>query len=475
MNDLSERRPDAWRARLLEAQLLAMSPGDTYRWYEAAAACSWKEPKYWGLDDALEQRLLDRNEALITLAVASFTPSVGTGKRVLQRVAADKASGRLVGDSPNVLALLAHPNLGNWTFDTPLVASPAWYHSVEPWFAGASPAERSALLANPSVQARWLSGLLNGEHGWALIAPEEQRTLVRVLVDTLKHRELPDKYDGWGHYEEHRLVDVCWRLAQRVPVDREWGHTLATICPQLPPDVIKRDVNEWLATAARWMTIEHPQVGGVDPYPYVRTEIGRLLLAEAEHGPEHEHLTARLLVSEDRALQLAACRYGTLSRTQVGSAFARDASEDTFNALASNLHVWRRLEEPSDLLAGLRDELCAALDADPARQLLEELGRPWQVWQYEEMLQKVHPQAFARAREEPEEPRPVPETDLAALALESRIEVLGKQVDEVAAAVKRQGYEIQSIVRAVVWALLVWALVYGFVQWLGHDSIRWMG
>ena len=446
MRDPFTRNADHWRSRVLEAELLALPPESVYRRYEQLSDESYSQATYEGLDPRVEERLLARNEPLITLALARFTCHQETARELVGRVVTDRAAGYLTEDSPVMLALLANERLAALGLGgVPFVVELAMlaneglkmsdssrgtlavkWDAIEPWLASASPSERRALFENPTLDAAWLEGCVEGNNGWKEIPAGEQRSLASVAAHALKRRQPVEvgRFNGFEQVQERALTRAFWTLAERVPVDKEWAITLSWMFEDLSSKSVG-DRTNWLQIAARWSALD----AGFG----VRFGIGRLLLEMYPSGAR-EQWTARLLASEDEALRAAACAFGSLSIEQMEAAIQRDCSSETFDALGHNPGAWAAEMKPRETLDSLRERVLEGASSDPARlERYEDLDLPRSVWDIEETMRERHPLLFVDEVDEDEfdetKVRPVkPATNREAVALHSHARNLSQQL-----------------------------------------------
>jgi hypothetical protein len=232
-----------------EARLNAASPEEVYRELKRTAPKSLIERL--GRDKALEVGLVERNDPLINLGLASY----GTNEEVFMALykhglekPADAADERYklglrIGCLSNRSLSAAH-----WVRDFPRsLIGPEEIHRV---LAAGEDAEAEALICNPSVSDKLLEELYKRTDAFATLPEERWLKLIYLSGKNERLVTNEDNYDGpdMGH---RRFNDAIFQLLETAPVHNHWLHALYNLLDHLDfqhvahPETIEAVLSRW--------------------------------------------------------------------------------------------------------------------------------------------------------------------------------------------------------------------------------------
>lgn len=391
-----------YKTIITEAELLASPPTVVVDWLKERSA------KVDGLfghegDDALEAALLDRDDPLITLALARFGLSEGVLQSLFART--DAPTIRLA-----VLSNTAYPR-STWRFPSGLVGT----RDDWDWAAALTDDELVALFENEELPDEFVRGFLEREGCWEIFDDRKRQLAIIAMSKKLSERgEYDGHWDGYSDYSHSKVFDVAWRLASDVPVTLQWAHALNHLYHRLRP--YSFSIKNPLELAKRWYPAaddteqleqerKSNERGYFGPYQKVRSALGRL----AADGANDSSIRSDLLNSDDVALRCAAYRTLSMKPEEILAAYERDTAL-ALDDLLENTNIWRR-EETREALS----EVC------------------WQSSKDDKESSLMYPEIFSRKRNRLEVDKPAWFADASetASAVEDPIRTLTERLNKV--------------------------------------------
>jgi hypothetical protein len=315
------------------AWLEAASPEAVYNWLDKRSHHPDKRMISEQEIDALEERLLKRNDPIIDLGLASFGLSLKVARALFQ---GDKENSDAVR-----LAILANATLSEKTFSgLPFgLFNDALFDKdvIAAWLRQAPLIQIEALVGNPEVSDEFLNDLLSQTGCWSSV-PEDAH--LAALLELARNPRLGKVYSGLGGYAEYdfgRIESGIWKLTATAPVTPPWAYRIGQLLEKVDEYKIENAAN----VARRWFpTPEFSSFEKVD------VEIGvlgdfqiiRFYLARTELHSTNGN--GGFLENTDIAFRCAAYSRLVLSDVDLRAAFARDGAY-VFEYASMNEEIWK--------------------------------------------------------------------------------------------------------------------------------------
>lgn len=326
----------SYKAVILEAELLASPPKAVADFLKQRAERLKGERFNDDVDERFEAALRERDDPLISLALAKHGQFGAVAKPLFE-------SGSISGAIR--LAVLSNATLSSELFSRFPVALFGSPEKAAEWLVGAPAEEVSALFENPGLDNGFLRDLLEGAKPFDAIGQEQLALFVATLARNERMRTpYDDKHmDGYAEYSHGAVFDAAWKLAGTAPATERWAMALSWLYDRLRTDAFS--IDKPLDLAPRWIPdpadtelvekdAEEVERGWLSHHQGVRKGLGRLALRK------DSKLFEALLASDDPALRSAAYADGSLSPEQIGAAYHRDG-ELAFNQAMHNQSLWR--------------------------------------------------------------------------------------------------------------------------------------
>jgi hypothetical protein len=226
---------------ILEYQLLNSEPEFIYEWYKNIPSEERKELSHKNEFKNLEIRLLEKNKPLITLALAKFCISEEVLPILFEKFSQN-------GDSAIKLACLSYSPIDDGDFLAPPTClfpdrGAETKDNIIKWLQKSNYDEIEVLFANDNIDKSFLYDFLKGTDYWNAV----NDSLKRAAVSSLKANSHMCSFDYEYAFDDD-LLDLAWRLAEKVEVNREWAFVLRDLYYSMKyvPYGIKQDiVDRW--------------------------------------------------------------------------------------------------------------------------------------------------------------------------------------------------------------------------------------
>ncbi len=260
-------------------------------------ACQTKdEAREDAVDAEAEKALSDRTDPLITLSLARFGRHIEIVSEIFQSA---------VAASPIRMACLSNTCVAQGFFGRFPEELFNWeIEAVAEWISTASTEEMSALFENPTLDDNFLRDLLERRNGWEVITPDRLCLIVSILIHNPRMRTPRDNsfLDGWAEFSYTSVFNAAWKLAESVPVNKDWANVLGWLYEKLETEAFS--IKEPLKIAARWHSdptdaeaherqAKDHKIGFLGDMERVRKGLAMLALRNSGE------LLAKLLVSDD--------------------------------------------------------------------------------------------------------------------------------------------------------------------------------
>jgi hypothetical protein len=251
-----------------------------------------------------------------------------------------------------------------------------------------------------------------------------------------------DYMDGWDEYSYNAVFDAAWTLAETVPVNDGWAHSLGWLYQSLQTE--GSSINEPLKLAERWrfdpadkganerQARDHNS-GLSGDMMRVRQGLARLALSKSGE------LLADLIGSDDLALRAAAYAAGNLNANQLRAGFEKDG-EIVFDEAIRNLSLWRN----QGTRQALHDIAWDVVNNDERSDLLPANRYNWM----EKDVRTKHPTWFA---DEEVGQSDDDEVDVQSHATKADISALADQIDRQAQGLEAAGKAIRALMSRMGW------------------------
>lgn len=380
-----------------EAELLASPPAAVVAYLEGRSQRLLADRFCYEGDEALEQALLGRQDALIDLALAQHCRHAETAKTLFFRDGAGPGLRLAVLTNRTMVTALMGSFPGD-LFDGDKAA-------LVSYLSGASETERSALFENPSLNSAFLSDFLDGDECWiALDEPKQLAALHSLQQNMRMHTEYKgNRYDdGWDNYQHSRVFDSAWKLAGRVPTTPQWAAALSALYDKMPTVAIS--IDDPMALAERWQASApeqtknenyHQSHGYLNDYQGVRHGLARL----ARRKPSCNRTA--MFSSDDPAVRCAVYSDTELKAEFMQQAYERDGAL-AYNYLVRNARYWDRPEARAAL-----QEMARNVDSKRGDGDMDSISLYGAL---EEKFSAEHPEWFAEEATEDADPSELPAT-----------------------------------------------------------------
>jgi hypothetical protein len=325
----------SYKAIITQAELMAM-PTETAATFMKKRASQSKDDWHVDVvDEDVEAALLARNDPWLNLALARYARYVATLKPLFEPGEPS---------APLKLAVLSNTVVGGEIFSRFPVSLFASGEQAAAWLVEATGEELSALFENHNIDDSFLRDLLEGKKPWDVISDARLAMIVANLHRNDRMRKpYDDSYmDGYAEYSYGAVFNEAWRLAERVPVNKDWARALSWLYDCLETDAFF--IKSPLDIAARWhvdlsnadAAEEEDQLkrGRLSHIQGVRKGLARLALRK------DSKLLAIFLGSDDPALRSAAYSDGAVKAEQLSAAYERDGKL-VFNEAMHNHRIWQ--------------------------------------------------------------------------------------------------------------------------------------
>ena len=383
------------RAIINQELLLASSSQDVVRFFEKRAS-NPEEIELGDDDEELELALVDRNDPLITLALARYASYPATLKRIFASASNNDAHGNALR-----LAVLSNETLGNRRYSS--LPEALFQHDwcvnkseLTSYLSSAEPEEISVLFQNKTLSTSFLRCFLEGGESWKYMSDRGRAVWAlkfnRLVSEPFSRNECDDVFDVF------KTLGAVWKLSERLPVAHPWPALLSDLFDKIfLTDMIS--LNEPLEVAQRWRPeasdqkeiereAEENARGWLSVYQRVRKGLARLALKRTPR------LLAELMASDDPAFRCAAYQSASLTCEQILAAYERDG-ELFFNAALENANLWRE----SKTRYALHNVLRSVANASKLDGIEYDMYR-----RIERQMEKEHPDWFEVEDEEDEQP-----------------------------------------------------------------------
>ena len=213
-----------WKSDVLIAEHELMN-SSADRVYELFRNRSEKEGRIENTWIGIEQKLLDRNDALINLAIAKYGCDLGAVRKIFGNSIENK-------NQALILSCLSNTAMGRClylnNFDMPigLFESEA---DLEKWFSNINGEEIYTLFKNETIQIDFQRDYLSGDKYWNLI--DDDRHLISIEALTNNKGIRGESLLGKGIFDD--VATAAWHLADRVPVTETWAKRLSHLYQQI--------------------------------------------------------------------------------------------------------------------------------------------------------------------------------------------------------------------------------------------------
>jgi hypothetical protein len=345
---------------ITEEELLNSSADRVYDWFkfrgEKDGVITFSE----ALDDEVELKLLDRGDRLIDLAIAKYGVHIEAISKVFNKALDDK-------NQPVILACL-----GNLTISKVENRSTTGlpYRLIEDedkrksWFSNISKKEIYTLFSNPTISDAFLENFLNGDDYWNLLDDSKREYAVYSLSNNKRmigekkdsrRRYIKDFDDGYRDFKYRTVFHEAWRLAEKVPLTKNWATTLATLFEKMPDETFKFKSEE---VAKRWLLEDDEEDKNklkMWPNPFEEIRISLYDLTTKENNEKYGG-NKIYLDDKDIARRISAYKKLRLNVEEMREAYNRDKIL-AVSGFLDNICVWVD-ENKRDVL----HELCVDVD-----------------------------------------------------------------------------------------------------------------
>ena len=321
---------------IAEAELLGSSADRVYEWFKNRSAGVGKIQDEASLDEVVELKLLDRNEALIDIAIAKYGAFSESVSRVFKK-AKDENNEALL------LSCLTNTSLERRS----------WSHSSVPrslikdakerleWFTALSDLEIKTLFENPTIDQEVLDSFLEGKEYWKAVDDEKRRAVIRALANNAR---MSSKYnseymDGYAEYRYNSVFDAAWKLCEITPTTPEWANDLSYLYEKLVDKRYKYDSD---TIAKRWMLDwehdkEDDKKAYLNPYENIRAKIYKCNISN-KYGKDESN--KEYFDNADIAIRWSAYKKLRLTEDEIQEAYEKDKLL-AINALIDNYAIWK--------------------------------------------------------------------------------------------------------------------------------------
>lgn len=344
-----------------EAELLNLPLKDVSDALKARSQLPERELRDDSIDDEAEGKLLEKNEPLITLALARYGRSIKHVASIFDSAPRNSALS---------LACLSNRSISEAIFSPFPLALFGNEWKMRQWLMGASEQEFAALFQNPGLRDEFLEDFLGLDKGWDELSHDALRkALLHLSANPRMSTQRDDSWlDGFSEYQYAAVFNAAWELSEKLPPTEENAAALGHLYAKLVTDGF--NVGDPLEVAKRW----HPNpndaeaiareqraggYGRLGRFQLIRCGLAKLALSR------DSSLIPTLLVSDDAAFRIAAYSVADLTTEHIQRASEKDDST-AFYEMLQNPRLWRTSKQRR----ALKDAAWRIVNADKQSDLL---------------------------------------------------------------------------------------------------------
>jgi len=334
------KRYESAEMLIAEEELLASSPERVYEWFNRLSNEKDYDHYSLRLDEILENKLLDRNDSLIDLAIARYGFYDDSVKRVFEK-------GLDVGSKALILSCLSNRSIGSRRYSFDHIPNCLFddQEKMYAWLRVANNLEISTLFENETINDSIIESFLECGEVWNALDEDKQ---IAAFDGLYKNKRMSQEYDGYmdglSEYLHNRMFGLAWSLVDKVPVDLRYASRLVRLYEVI---VDKRYDFDSVNKAKRWMVKEEEtdrKKIQLSYFEQLRFHIYKCDVNEKINGKD----TDDLLKNEDIAYRCCIYQRFNLTIEQMNKAYEVDKLVSIY-AMLENNRIWKNEEKRNEL------------------------------------------------------------------------------------------------------------------------------